>query len=160
MDVHYYPPTSFHFSVEFLFPDGAKEPSLLGSKDVLFQSVSGLNAEIQTENLLEGGENRFEHVLPVRSKYTDLVLKRGLLQDSGVIQWCRQAIESFQIVPININVNLLDEEHNPLIVWKITHAWPKKWSVTDLNAEQSALLIETLELNYCFFSVEHSQPDT
>ena len=147
----YYPPPSFHFKVEFLNIQAT-------DNDILFQSVSGLNVSLETESIKEGGENRFEHVIPTRSKYTDLVLKRGVLKDSGVIKWCREAIEQFQVKPVTVLVSLLNEQHEALVVWNIKHAWPKKWSVADLNAEQSTVLIETIELNYNFFTVNHSAP--
>ena len=146
-----YPPPGFHFKVEFLEVQS-------GEDDNLFQSVSGLNVSLQTETIKEGGENRFEHTIPTRSKYTDLVLKRGLLKDSGVIKWCRSAIENFEFKPITVIVHLLDEKHATLVKWELTHAWTKKWSVADMNAEQSAVLIETIELNYNFFTVNHSEP--
>lgn len=147
----YYPPPAFHFRVEF---SGIQA----SANDILFQSVSGLNVSIETESFREGGENRFEHTIPTRTKYTDLVLKRGVLKDSGVIKWCRKAIEQFSIKPVIVHVSLLDEEHNPLIVWDLYHAWPKKWSVSDLDSGQSSVLVETLELNYNFFTVNHSSP--
>ena len=147
----YIPPVGFHFRVEFL------DISTVDN-DTLFQSVSGLNVDMQTETVKEGGENRFEHVLPVRSKYADLVLKRGVLMDSGVIAWCRDAFEAFVFQPTTILVHLLNEEHEPLITWNVVHAWPKKWSVSDLNAEQGAVFIETLELSYNFFTINHSSP--
>lgn len=147
----YRPPASFHFQVEFLDIQTV-------DNDILFQSVSGLTVSMETESIKEAGENRFEHVLPVRSKYTDLVLKRGVLKDSGVIAWCRDAVEAFVFKPTTVLVHLLNDEHQPLITWNVVHAWPKKWSVADLNAEQSAVLIETLELNYNFFTVNHSAP--
>ncbi len=147
----YYPPASFHFRVEFLDIDTV-------DNDVLFQSVSGLSASIETENVKEGGENRFTHVLPVRSQYSDLVLKRGVLKDSGIIQWCRDALEGFLFQPTTVLVHLLNDEHEPLVTWNLVHAWPKKWSAADLDAEKNSVLIETLELSYNFFTVNHSAP--
>jgi phage tail-like protein len=147
----YYPPPGFHFKVEFLDIQSI-------ANDILFQNVSGLEVSMETEPLKEGGENRFEHVLPTRSKYNDLVLKRGVLTDSGVIKWCRNAIEKFEFKPTTVLVQLLNEEHEVLVEWKLFHAWPKKWSVAELNAEQSAVLIETIELTYNFFKVNHSNP--
>lgn len=147
----YYPPPVFHFKVEFLDIQASGD-------DILFQSVSGLNVSLETESIKEGGENRFEHTIPTRSKYTDLVLKRGVLTDSGVIKWCRQAIEQFEIKPATVLVILLNENHEPLIEWKLFHAWPKKWSVADLDSGQNSVLIETIELNYNFFTVNHSSP--
>ena len=145
----YRPPVGFHFRVEFLDIQTVAD-------DILFQSVSGLTVTMETESVKEGGENRFEHVMPVRSKYSDLVLKRGVLVDSGVIAWCRDAMEAFIFEPTTVLVHLLNANREPLITWNVVHAWPKKWTVADLNAEQSSVLIETLELNYNFFTVNHS----
>ena len=149
--IDYRPPASFHFLVVFL------DIPTVGN-DVLFQSVSGLSASIETENVKEGGENRFTHELPVRCDYSDLVLKRGVLSDSGVIGWLRGAFEGFSFRPCDLLVTLLNDAHQPLIVWKVVHALPKRWSVSDLDAERSAVLIETLELSYNFFTVSHSAP--
>jgi phage tail-like protein len=147
----YYPPPGFHFRVDF--------PEISSvENDVLFQSVSGLSASIETESVKEGGENRFSHELPVRSKYSDLILKRGLLTNSDVIAWCRDALEGFVFRPTTVLVHLLNEKHEPLVTWNLVHAWPKKWSTADMNAEKGEVLIETLELNYNFFTLNHSSP--
>lgn len=139
-----YPPVSFHFKVEF---NGISSQD----NDVQFQSVSGLSVDIETEEFAEGGENRFKHKLPVRSKFPNLILKRGLVTDSEVIKWCRNAIESFQFEPVDLTVKLLNENHEPLITWNVVHAYPVKWSVADLNAEESKIAIETIELAYNYF---------
>jgi len=142
----YYPPIGFHFKVEF---------SGISNKenDHQFQSVSGLSVDPETEEIAEGGENRFKHKIPVRTKYPNLVLKRGLLIDSGVITWCRDALEKYDIKPINLTVSLLDEKHEPLQTWKITHAYPVKWNVADFNAEENKVVIETLEISYNYFNI-------
>jgi len=142
----YYPPVGFHFSVEFTKIDTSKN-------DHQFQSVSGLSVDLETEEVAEGGENRFKHKIPVRTKYPNLVLKRGVLIDSKVIKWCRKALEDFEILPIDITVKLLDEKHEPLQTWSIAHAYPVKWSVADFNAEENKLVIETLELSYNYFKI-------
>ncbi len=141
----YYPPVGFHFEVSI---DGLSS----NAKDTRFQSVSGLSADIETEDFTEGGENRFTHKLPSRTKFPNLTLKRGMLVGSEVIDWCRDAIENFVFQPKDVTVKLLDEEHRPLVTWNITHAYPIKWSVDDLNAEEGKLVIETLELTYHYFN--------
>src|SRR5689334_10102889 len=82
----FYQTTNFHFRVQFNAPAGkrakiSKTMEKLPSNafDILFQSVSGLDSTLETETVKEGGENRFEHVIPVRRKYGPLILKRGLL---------------------------------------------------------------------------------
>ncbi|MEO6834255.1 MAG: phage tail protein [Chitinophagaceae bacterium] len=142
----YYPPVGFHFSVEFV--------GIGNSNDVRFQTVSGLSVEYDTESFKEGGENRFEHKLPVRSKFPDLSLKRGMLMDSQVIQWLKDALFNRVFAPAQINVKLLNEEHQPLRTWSCFNAWPKKWAVSDLNAQENSIVIESLDLVYDYFTVQ------
>jgi len=137
---------AFHFRVAFLGLEGS-------DIDTRFQSVSGLNTTIETDAVTEGGENRFKHQLPKGTTYSDLVLKRGAVTSSKVIDWCRNTIETLEIRPVDINVSLLNEKHEPVMTWQIKHAWPKKFSITDLNAESSAIVIETLEIGYHHFTV-------
>ncbi len=147
-----YQNVGFHFAVSISGTDGQ-------NIDARFQSVSGLDASIETENIKEGGENRFEHKLPVRRSYSDLVLKRGQLSTkdaSFLTRWCKMALESQWVAPLNIDIILLDENHEPLMKWEITHAWPKKWKFGELNAERSEVLIETIEFNYNFFKFVES----
>jgi len=140
----YYPPVGFHFKVEFQDIENK-------TNDHQFQSVSGLSVDLETEEIAEGGENRFKHKIPVRTKYPNLVLKRGLLIDSGLIEWCKKAIEDFEIQPINLTIKLLNEKHEPLLTWNVVHAYPVKWTVEDFNAEENKLSIESLELSYNYF---------
>ena len=139
----YYPPLGFHFKVEFSGFSGEFE----------FQSVSGLTVSVETEEIAEGGENRFKHKIPVRTKYPNLVLKRGLLVNSEIISWCQSAVEDFDFLPVDIVIKLLNEKHEPLLSWNVVHAYPVKWSISDFNAEENKLVIETLELNYNYFNV-------
>jgi phage tail-like protein len=166
--VRTYPPVGFFFEVSFQgsFKNASGAVTNL-SKEVVetrFQSVSGLSVELQTETLKEGGEQRFEHILPVRTKYNPLILKRGLVKDSKMIQWCMDAIDNFDIQPMDLLVHLLHVKRpdsqklpqgiEPLITWNVVNAWPKKWSVSDFNAEQNSIAVESLELNYSYFRIK------
>lgn len=144
--VDYYPPWGFYYKVEFSI---SKDKN-----DVRFQTVSGLSVEYDYESFKEGGENRFEHKLPVRTKYSDLVLKRGMVTDSQVIKWFLDAFQNREFQPSEINVILMNDKSEPLRTWKIAHAIPKKWLVSDLNANENSLVIETMELTYRYFTMQ------
>ncbi len=158
-DTKYYPPVSFHFRVVI---------SDLGGEDMdsRFQSVGGLSVELETEARKEGGENRFEYALPVRSKYPTLTLKRGLVVSSALLKWCSDTFAALNtnvdasnknkplIQPKDLMVSLLNEKHEPLMSWNIVQAYPRKWSMADLNAEQSAIAIESIELQYQYFTLK------
>jgi len=154
----YYPAVAFHFKVKI---DGIPDDD----GDSRFQSVSGLSVELETEARKEGGENRFEHVLPLRTKYPMLVLKRGLITSKSLRKWCVDNINAVTnlvstnpnsrlITPKNLTVSLLNENHEEIMTWNVVHAWPKKWSIADLNAEQSSIAVENIELQYWYFTVK------
>ena len=142
----YYPPWGFYYKVEF----GISK----NTDDARFQTVSGLSVEYDYESFKEGGENRFEHKLPVRTKYADMLLKRGMLTDSTVIKWFLAAFRDREFTPSDINVILMSEKGDPLRTWNVAHAIPKKWVVSDFNASESSVVIETLELTYRYFTVQ------
>jgi phage tail-like protein len=154
----FYQALSFHFIVEF--PVAGMKPV-----DVRFQSVSGLDGTIDTESFKEGGENRFEHVVPTRRKFGPLILKRGLLgpTTSALTGWLKQIFEEqpfteadqktnkerliFKVIE-TITIKLLGEDHQALMMWTVNNVWPRSWKIAELNAEKGEVLIETLELNY------------
>jgi phage tail-like protein len=146
---NYYPPVGFHFKVEVLdIPPGAH--------DVRFTEVSGLSMELGTEEIAEGGENRFVQKFPTRARYPELVLKRGLLRNSEVVDWIRTSIENLDIKPKNLDIKLLNEEHEPLMTWHVVSAYPTKWAVSDLNSTSNSVVIETLQFYYQYFRLDQS----
>jgi phage tail-like protein len=139
------PPVGFHFLVVFeLFPQTPQ--------DFRFQEVSGLDVEIEMEPFKEGGQNRFTHQLPVRNRYTDITLKRGLFIGSGITLWCKNAIEDFVFVPTNVLISLLSPEHLPLQSWYVINAIPKKIQVSNFNAQENSVVVESLVLSYNYFT--------
>jgi phage tail-like protein len=142
----YYPPWSFYYKVEF--------NQRKGKNDVRFQTVSGLSVEYDMEEYKEGGENRFTHKLPVRTKYADLVLKRGMVTDSALVDWLLRGFRERDFQPDDVSVILMNEQGQPLRTWKLAHAIPRKWLVSDLNANENAIVIETMELSYRYFTIQ------
>ncbi len=104
------------------------------------------------ESYKEGGENRFEHKLPVRTKYADLTLKRGMLVGSDVVKWCLAALQNHEFRPSDIDIILMNEKGDPLKNWHIVHAIPKKWQISDLNSGENAIVVETIEFAYRYFN--------
>lgn len=144
----YYPPVGFHFLVEFI--------GLSDTADTRFIEVGGLSVEMASEDVAEGGENRFVQKYPTRAKYPELVLKRGLLKGSGVWNWVKKCIVDYQIEPMSIDIKLLNDAHEPLMTWHVVGAWPTKWAVSDLNANNNAIAVESMQLAYQYFTVDKS----
>ncbi|MBK7173990.1 MAG: phage tail protein [Bacteroidales bacterium] len=145
----YYPPVGFHFKVEVL----GISPN---ESDTRFTEVSGLSVEAGMEEVAEGGENRFIQKYPVNPKYSDLILKRGLLVHSEVTDWILRSINDLDIQPKNVDVTLLNDKHEPLVTWHLVNAYPVKWVIGDFNASENAVVVETLQLYYQYFTVDKS----
>ena len=146
---NYYPPVSFHFKVEVL-------GLAANDNDVRFTEVSGLSVEMGTEEIPEGGENRFLQKFPTRAKYPELILKRGLLVNSEIVTWIRECLEDYNIQPKNLYIKLLNDEHQPLLTWRIVNAYPTKWVVSDFNASSNTVVVETLQFFYQYFKMDKS----
>jgi phage tail-like protein len=149
----YYPPGAFYFAVYILGSGTAF--SLLTDIDASFQEVSGIRAELGIEEVTEGGENRFVHRLPRPAKYSNLVLKRGVVtMDSVLAEWVGQTVGSGLALPIltqNLLVTLLGEDGFPRIAWLFVNAYPVKWDVAPLSSEDNKVLTETMEFAYNYF---------
>lgn len=141
----YVPPPVFAFRVEI---DGAEG-------DTGFQEASGLQVEFETEDIAEGGQNRFIHKLPTRTRYSNLVLKRGVVtKDDGLGGWVSEALAESVVRKggsKTIIVKLLNDQRQPLLVWTVFGAYPLRWEHAGLNAMGNDVLIETVEFSYQFF---------
>ncbi len=151
----YYPAVGFRFDVQIASPLGAAGmmAGLLGlSPDGSFQEVSGFNTEMEFDSIREGGENRFEHKLPKGTKFTNLVLKRGLVTVKSTLgNWCMDTFQSDLSNEIEINdlvISLLDHQRWPLMTWTVYSAYPVKWEVSNLNSMQNEIAVETVEFAY------------
>lgn len=150
------PSVAFHFDVKILEdplknPMAALKSAALGAMEAGFQEISGISADLQTEEVIEGGENRFVHKLPKHVKYPNLQLKRGFVaRYSDLNTWCEETIleAKFPIIPKLVVVSLLNEAKLPLMSWKFQNAYPVKYEVSGFNAETSQILVENIELAY------------
>ena len=132
-----------------------------GLQAAAFREVSGIESEIETEAVVEGGENRFVHQLPKGVKHPRLVLKRGVAGEGNeLLAWCRRVFEeklAVPITPLQVQVRLLAADAAPLRSWTFEGAYPVKWSVDALQSTKSEVAIESIELAYTALSRDRLQ---
>jgi phage tail-like protein len=133
----------FRFRVDFLTGKGDQNPL-----DIRFQKVSGLSGEVETTLHVEGGENLCSLRLPDRIKYNYLTLERGLIVDSRLGDQFNEAMSLFKFAPSDVLVTLLGEGRDRIAAWLFLKAYPVKWNVSNLDASEPSIVIETLELAY------------
>ena len=130
-----YPLPKFHFQVEW------------GGSQIGFTEVSGLDIETEVIEYRQGASPEYHKIkMPGMRKFSNITLKRGTFQgDNEFFDW-------FNTVSLNtierrdLTLSLLNEAHEPVIVWKIKNAFPTKVQSTDLKADGNEVAIETLEL--------------
>ncbi|MCA2997707.1 MAG: phage tail protein [Rhodocyclaceae bacterium] len=141
--------TSFYFSLA-IGNDSSES-------DAAFQEVSGLNAQLDVEEVVSGGENRFKYRLPTTTTYPNLILKRGVASaPSPLVAWCARTLGDGLASPItckDLLLSLLDKNGQTTMSWSFLGAYPVKWAINDLKSQESNILIETIELVYRYVSI-------
>ena len=160
---------AFHFQIDFIFnpkkeseQDGnglnsvanSSQDSNMSSEDnveskIAFSEVSGIGAELQIEEVAEGGENQFVHRLPKPAKYKNLVLKKALeATPPSISKWVEDALYQMEFAPCTVIVSIMKDSGTPIVAWQFFHAYPVKLEISGLDAKKSEIVIETLELAY------------
>jgi phage tail-like protein len=139
-----WPLPKFHFQVKW---DDA---------EVAFQEVSGLDIETQTIEYRAGNSPVFSTVkMPGLLKTGTITMKKGVFKaDNAIFDWFAE-IKMNTIKRKSLTISLLDEEHNPTMVWKVQNAFPVKVSSTDLKAEGNEVAVESLELAFEGLEIEN-----
>ncbi len=140
-------PVAFAFRVGFSRSGSSASPMLSS-----FQEVSGLEHSLETEDVVDGGENRFVLQLPKPAKARRLHLKRGLVQrGSPFVRWCKDSLEPGFSIPLvlqDVQVQLIDAQLNPLMVWTCNRAYPVRWTINAFESQRNEVAIEEIELAY------------
>jgi phage tail-like protein len=118
-----------------------------------FTEVSGLDAEIAPIEYRNGSEDITMRKMPGLKKFTNIVLKRGVIGDVTFWNWILQGLNG-AINRVDGNIILLNEQKTPVMQWNITRAWPCKYTGPGLNAKNSEIAIESLEICHEGLSID------
>jgi len=110
-----------------------------------FCEVSGLVSETDVIEYRAGSDTTTVRKLPGLTKYANIVLKRGVTQDSQLRDW-RKAIEQGTVQRRNGAIILLDDERSPVVRWQFRDGWITKYEGPALNAKANDVAIETIEI--------------
>ncbi|MCB9448595.1 MAG: phage tail protein [Flavobacteriales bacterium] len=138
-----YPVTAFHFQVEW------------GGQRIGFTEVSGLSIELQSIDYREGSSLEYQVTkMPGIPKYSAITLKRGIFQgDNEFFQWLN-TVKLNSIERRDLTISLLNEEHAPIVTWKVKDAWPSKVEGPSLNSTGNEVAVESIELQHEGLTIE------
>lgn len=130
------PVGNYNFSIEI---DGINEAS--------FARVSGMGAEIQVEDVDEGGMNYSTHKIPVKVKYNNITLEKGITKSKELLNWFSQACEGV-IKKRDFSIILSNNGGDTMRRWNFTQGYPVRWESDALDAQGNNILLERIELCY------------
>ena len=111
-----------------------------------FKSVSGLKADMEVQEVREGGENYKMLKLPGMIKWPNLVFKRGF---TGDLTFYGQFAMSVFLEPTKRLSGVIEHLGPGGVVkarWKFASGFVCKWDGGELDASKNELAIETFEI--------------
>lgn len=139
-----WPVPKFHFKATF------------GDKgEISFQEVSGLDTEYDIIEYRAGNSVDFSTVkIPGLRQGSDVTLRKGMFKDDTALFDYFNEVKMNTITRLTVTIQLLDEEHKPMFTWTLKNAFPMKISGTDLNVQNSEVVVEEIVLAHEGLSFE------
>ena len=116
-----------------------------GIEEAAFNECSGLQAETEVFPYEEGGLNDTVHQLPVRTKFSNVTLKRGITNSNELWDWYYDVITG-TVERKNMSIILYSCDYNEVIRWNLTSVFPVKWVAPNFVSSDNSVAVETLEL--------------
>ncbi|RKN75973.1 phage tail protein [Paenibacillus ginsengarvi] len=110
-----------------------------------FSEVTGVGSETEVMEFPEGGLNTHVHYWIKQTKYTRIVLKRGMTQSSELWDWY-DGVAGGNVQRKNGSVILYNHGGNEICRWNFFEAFPVKWIGPSLNAAGNSLAVESIEI--------------
>jgi phage tail-like protein len=131
-----YPLPVFHFNVEWT-----------PGKRVGFSEVTGLTQENQAIEYRDGAFREYSSIkMPGIRKFPNITMKRGIIAgDNDFFKWLN-TVKLNTVERRDLVISLLNEKHEPVMVWKVMRAFPVKLEGPQLKASGNEVAIESIEL--------------
>jgi phage tail-like protein len=139
------PLVNFHFQVDW------------GGTRIGFVEVTGLDIQQQVIEYRDGSDPEYStRKLPGMRKFSNITLKRGIFKnDNEFFQWYN-TISLNTVEKRDIIISLLNEEHEPIVIWKAINAWPMSIKSPKLHATDSEVAIESMEIAHEGLVIQHN----
>lgn len=139
-----YPLPKFHFQAEWA---GVR---------IGFTEISGLDVETEVIEFRDGASKEYsKRKMPGMQKFSNVTMKRGVFaSDNDYYKWWN-TVALNTVERRDVTVSLLNEKHEPVLVWKIKNAWPAKIASTDLKSDGNEVAIESIELAHDGLAIQN-----
>lgn len=114
-----------------------------------FADMSGLSVEQEVIEFRDGSDPDTTRKLPGPTKFSNLVLKRGLIAGAGDFfhEWllANRAGGGAPVLKSGVIV-ALERSSGEVKRWNFTHAWPAKYEVSVMAVKGNDVMIESITL--------------
>ncbi len=112
-----------------------------------FHSCSGIGAQIEMEEHVEGGNNAFAWQLPTRISWTNITLTRPVTADTiKVANWINKIIR--RVEPQDGEIVALEPDLSPIARWQVLGIVPVRWQGPSFDPADPQAAVETLEIGH------------
>ena len=140
----FWPVPKFHFK------------ATIGDKGAIaFQEVLGLDTDYDSIEYRHANKIELSTVkMPGLRKSSDVTLKKGMFRYDPALFNYFAGVQMNTMAKLTVTIQLLDEEHKPMFTWTLKNAFPIKVSGTNLNAQNSEVVVEEIVLAHEGLSFE------
>jgi phage tail-like protein len=114
-----------------------------------FKSVNGFSADVDPVDYREGGFGFLtKRKLPGLVNYGEITLEKGMYSNPLLYNFFNGFLEGSNFSPANAVITVFNNAGEPTASWTVINAWPSKYESTQLSADSSDIIIETLGLQH------------
>ena len=114
-----------------------------------FRGCTGLGSQSEVIENLAAGAGGVTHIykIPGVTRWTNIVLKRGVTDSMDVWAW-RKQVEEGKVSEARKNGSIImyDQTNTEVARWNFENGWPAKISGPNLDASTNEIAIEELEI--------------
>ena len=110
-----------------------------------FREATGLDVYIDCVEIQEGGKNDGAHKRPGPTRYSHIVLKRGVTKSKAFFNWIASAVNR-DVKRMGGKIALVKSDGSSMIEWTFEKGWPCRYEGPRFDAENSSMAVECIEI--------------
>jgi phage tail-like protein len=110
-----------------------------------FKEVQGIESETEVIEFKEGEDRGLTRKQPGKTKYANIVLKQGRLNDSKLWDWYEKAIAGTTERKSG-SIIVFDRHMKEVVRYNFFDAWPCRWKGPSLDRSSNEPILEEIEL--------------
>lgn len=114
----------------------------------IFKEVKGLQFNVGTVDIVEGGQNGYVHKGMGKVTWSNIILKRGMTASDALYKWVQSSSGSgvSKVVRKTGAITAISQSGDRLRAWNIIDAYPVRWSGPEFSVDSRTPLEEELEI--------------